>query len=355
MGHLGRKANPSRGLQPNCARFRARYEYVLPRMQIDFWELEHHPPSRRDAPVELVDYPSALRSLDAGARSALERARARAGFGRSHLLELVVGVPWNNADDAAALAAVEELLALQLGEDVLDAWVGTIDIVPIATGARLRVMQPDRSRNAFFPIETLASTLVRAVSGLREGLPDRPCHERCDHEPWVMFELTPELDAAGDYSPHPADELPPPSPYRLHGQQEPPPPQHDLVTATTWMPEMLRCLLRGDPFYSGRFTRQTERFYYLEIEDGMLPHMDRLERRVVLEDALNSILRPLELGCVVGGGIGLLRSYIDLALIEPKRAIVPLTRVVEHAGVDRAWLRAADSEYAEQRLPLHEG
>ena len=281
----------------------------------------------------LASFSEACACIDPGPRSELGGTTVRAGFGRSHLLELVVYAPVSTLRPGDVESMIEALIEAQLGAGVLDEWIGSIEVVPAPRRGPLTVLQPSRTHDAGRPLENLAETISAAVDGLRRGLSDRPCHERCDVETWVMFELEPDLSAQVDTKDGP--------------------PQSDLVTATTWMPEMLRCLLRGDPFYSGRFSRLGERFYYLELFDAHLAEQTRLVGRQQLEDAINTTLRQERLGCVVGSGIGLRRSYIDLAVVDLQRSLPLLGPLVTRSHQIRCWLHAADTPYRGQKLPLH--
>ncbi len=271
---------------------------------------------------------SAMGSKDA---SALRQLCARVGFGRGHLIEVILGTPRRATGPSQPHELVEYLLQQQLGPRVVNAWVGSIESAPMGGMGVLKVLQPAPS-GGFMTLDGVAARIVAGIRALRAGLPDCPCHERFGSQPWVMFELDPTLQGIIEGS----DAIP----------------QRDLVTATTWMPEMLHSLLRGDPFYSGRFSRHREHFCYVELDDSRRSEHERLSRRHHLEDCLNAALSSAKLGCVVGSGIGLARSYIDLAIIDPARSVRLVGSVTRQESADQACLRPADSEHAAEAIPL---
>jgi hypothetical protein len=251
----------------------------------------------------------------------LERARARAGFSRGHLLDVVVYVPgFSGGRDPRASAAAHDAARCLLGERLLDDWIGTIDAEPAPRAGPLQVLNTDAAPT--FPLAELPAAISRAVEGLRAGLPELPAGGIA-RDGWVLFETEPE--AATDHAA-----------------------QDDVALASSALPEMLKCFLEGMPFSSVRFTRGAERFAYLKIDANHMPFEQRIAERTRLEDALAARLGSRALGAVVGNGLGLRYLYVDLALVsaaaEPVEAVCEVAR--ELGAAERSWLLFCDGDLA---------
>src|SRR5262245_33125677 len=100
------------------------------------------------------------------------RASVRAGFGRGHLLEIVLQQPGSvggDAERAAAKALVGELL----GERVADDWVRSVDVTPAPRGGPLRVLA-DAPGPAGFALAELGGAVAAAIAGVHDGLAAEP-------------------------------------------------------------------------------------------------------------------------------------------------------------------------------------
>jgi len=252
----------------------------------------------------------------------LTDARARAGFSRGHLLDVVVyGRELAGRGDEASLLAAEHAARCLLGDRVLDDWVGDIAAEPLPRGGPLRVLDNDAAPT--FALSELPAAIAAAVEGLKAGLPEL---SRSDvgKEGWALFEVEPE--PAHDYAL-----------------------QDDVALTSSALPEMLKCFLEGAPFSSVRFTRGAERFAYLKLDVHEQSFEQRLARRNELEERLAEALVRRGLGAVVGNGLGLRYVYLDLAL-SPGAGGVDLTCEVARAlGVpERSWLLFFDSALARE-------
>jgi hypothetical protein len=261
----------------------------------------------------------------------LADARARAGFARGHLLELVIyASAFASSADERALDAAELLVANVLGDRVFEDWIGEVRVAPLPRKSALRVLDNDPIEEKSFPLAALAETVGAAVEGLIAGLPEGAFwrRERDSEQSWTMFELEPEL--AHDYA----------------GQD-------DLAIATTLAPEMLKCFLRGQPFSSLRFSRHGERFVYLKLDGEGRSSEHRLASRRELEDRLSDALSRAGLGSVVGNGIGVRYAYVDLALTNLDGAIERVRAVAREARVaERSWLLFCDADLAYEWLGI---
>lgn len=251
-------------------------------------------------------------------------ARARAGFGRGHLLHVVVYTselgrcPVERVREAAA-----SLVRDMVGAACFEQWIAEVDVAPLGRPSSLPVLDSRSRASSSYPLEELPRAVRAAVDGLLAGLPDEPTFARLQDATWTMFELTPEV--ASDYAA-----------------------QDDLVLATTSLPEMLRCYLQGAPFSSARFSRHDETFCYLKYADPELDAERRVAERRRLEDALNEALVAERLGCVVGAGLGVRYSYVNLGLLQLTRALDQVRRVARaHPVPNQAWILFCETSWAE--------
>ncbi len=265
----------------------------------------------------------ALRRVHEDTGLDLQQARVRVGFGRGHLLDVLVLAPaFPGAEDEVSLNASEVLVEGILGERVLDHWVRDISCAPLSRGGPLKLIQAGPVQPETLPLVELSPAVSAAIEGLVAGLPDAPWSKQPRTTGWTMFEVEPEL--ASDYR---------------H--------QDDLAVATTIAPEMLKCFLERAPFSSLRFSRHGEMFAYLKVE-ATGESVARLAQRQVFEDALGDVLGP-GIGCVVGNGLGIRYFYLDLALEDVTKAL-PILRGTcsELLNTRRAWLLFCDSAYANE-------
>ena len=221
----------------------------------------------------------------------LEGARARLGFSRGHLLEAVVYAPGvSHAGDESAADAAELLVARLLGEALFHDFVGAVDVAPLPRGGSLRVVRDSATpADASLPLADVLPAAEAAIRGLYNELPEAPYHRFCERADWTMLELSPEM--ADDY-----------------GAMD------DLALVSTMIPEATKCQLQGAPFSSVRFSKHGERFAYLKVDAVDRTVDGRHELRLALEDALNHVLVPGGVGCVVAAGLGARYVYLDLAL-----------------------------------------
>jgi hypothetical protein len=257
----------------------------------------------------------------------LSRARARAGFSRGHLLDVVVYVP-GGLGDVHEREAAQDFVQLLVGEELFERWVGTVSVTPGARTGPLAVINANSEEHSALPISSLLEAVRAAVAGLKLGLPGEPLASHSEAEDWVLFELSPE--PAPDYAA-----------------------QDDLVLLSTRLPELKKSFLRGEPFFSGRFSNFGELFTYLKYESAPLSSDARLAERAALESELLRVLRP-EDGALVGLGLGVRYGYLDLALAEPECVEGRLLPALCAAGIaKRAWLLFCDSELEREWIPVH--
>lgn len=257
----------------------------------------------------------------------LGRARVRVGFGRGHLLDVVLYLPGGTACDEEQVAA-EELVWGLLGERRAHDWIGGVDVAPVARGGPLRVVGGASEADNALPLSELVATIDAASSGLHAELPRAPAWATPSDPDWTLFELEPEPRV--DW-----------------------PAQDDLLMTTTCVPELLKCYLEGASFSSVRFSRHAERFFHLKYEaSGSFEA--RHAQRIGLEDRLDAALRRACAGAVVGGGLGLRYAYVDLALGELDRSVSVVRDVGREQGLPlRSWLQPFDTDWQDEWVELH--
>ena len=254
-------------------------------------------------------------------------ASVRAGFTRGHLLELVVSVPGGKGNDAERELA-ERLVWDIAGERCADDWIGAVEVEAAPRGGPLRVVREQSDGTPRLSLGELSAALDAAIAGVVAGLPEGPLYAAGGGE-WNLFELDPE--SADDY-----------------------PQKDDLVMAVTRVPELLKCFLEASPVSSLRFSRH-ERFFFLKYESRGQPE-SRLAEREALERALDRYLIAGRAGRVVGGGLGLRYSYVDVALNRVDRGLSLICEVAREEGLPRqSWIECFDSDFANEWLEVWPG
>jgi len=254
------------------------------------------------------------------------RARARVGFARGHLLEVVVYLPGGSGNRIETDAA-EDLVRLLVGEELFERWVGTVRATPTVRGGPLQVLNENAEERAALQIETLPDTVRAAIAGLKAGLQELPLAHATDSEDWFAFELSPE--PAADYAA-----------------------QDDLVFCSTRLPELKKCFLRGELFFSGRFTNSGALYTYLKYDSAETTTEARIAERSKFEDAIKRTVREEYVG-VVGLGLGVRYAYIDLAVTDPNCVQLLLPELRALGIPKRSWLLFCDSELEAEYLPVY--
>lgn len=258
------------------------------------------------------------------------RARARAGFSRGHLLDVVIELPGGRGGEAEERAA-EALCELLLGEARAEDWLGALSLVPAPRGGPLQVVQARSGAENFFPIAELLPAFDAAIAGLYAGLPAEPFWALGGEQQWVLLEL--DVEAMPVY-----------------------PAQSDVALATTFLPEMLKCFLSGNSFASARFSACGELFGYLKSRRRPGDLRQAVAERRVLEDALDAALVSERAGRVVGSGLGVVYSYVDFAFDALDRAVDVIRAVGSRVDLgDESWILFCDTALAREWIALAPG
>jgi len=210
-------------------------------------------------------------------------------------------------NSSVAFVAVESLL----GEEVLDRWIGGIDVEP----------QPNADDERPFAIGDLRAKVEQLIQQIQDTLPEHPWHEiDVESVPWNALEI--ETEECDDCIR-----------------------QNDLLVAISPLPGLVQNAMSGETFDSTRFSRCGEVFCYLKIDGSEGLDGSAFADRSEIEDAINAVLRPAKLGSSIGGGTGRRYSYVELALVDIDRAWQEMRLVLQEGHLTpRTWLLFHDDE-----------
>jgi hypothetical protein len=219
---------------------------------------------------------------------------------------------------AMAFVASESLL----GEEVLDRWIGGIDVAT----------EPATEADRPIAIADLPARVTQLIAAIRESLPERPWFDVDFENDTTWSSLTAERDEADDY-----------------------PELDDLLVAITPLPGMIENALSANPFDSIRYSRCGERFCYLKIDGLEGLEGSSFADRAEIEDAINAVLRPAKVGAAIGGGTGRRYSYVELALTDLDRSWRELRLVLQDGRLPtRTWLLFHDDELRSEWRGLYD-
>jgi hypothetical protein len=221
----------------------------------------------------------------------------------------------------AAFVAAESLV----GEEILDHWIGCIDLGAPA----VRKAKPDCR---LLSLDRVRPTVDALIGSLVEQLPSEPVWKTIENCNWSGVELHPE-EGQTDYCA-----------------------RDDLFVAISGRLDVFEASHGGGIFSSACHSRCGETFCYLKIDGAKGLDRSQFHDRAEIEEALNSALIQEGIGCCFGGGTGLRYSYIDLALTDLPRAVEILRGVLLAGGIPkRTWLQFFDDELAHEWVGIHEG
>jgi hypothetical protein len=259
--------------------------------------------------------PAALQTVLSRTAIDLTAFRARTDVSGDGLVDIVFSPPSGRLPDAEVRAAALLLVEALVGEELMDVWVGAVEVISSAPGEPL------------FELETSVRGLVGAL-GAR--IPELPYWKRATDGPWTMLRLQPRTGVADDYA----------------GQQ-------DMLIAKTMDLALWKAQHGQRPFFSRRFSRWGELMCTLKIDgvDGLAE--GGLGDKASIEDAIVGALEPAGLGGHIGGGTGLRYSYIDLALTDAPAAMKVMQTVLRAGKLPRrTWLQFFDADLADEWIPL---
>jgi hypothetical protein len=232
-------------------------------------------------------------------------------------------------DDKDALSAAFIAAETLLGEDVLDQWIGPIEVVraPSKWTAWLPIggVPP-----VALPLEQLRDAVTAIISARRASLPELPWMHRSETAAWVT--LSRDAPVLDDYCEQ--DDL------------------HFSITPDEALLEAAHTHLR---FYSERFSAHGETFCYVKLDASDDEGQRLRENRPQLEEHIHAALVRSGLGSTIGGGIGVRYAYVNLALLDLDRSIPVLVDVLRAAGAPkRSWIQFYDAPLRREWVEIHD-
>lgn len=219
----------------------------------------------------------------------------------------------------AAFVAAESLV----GEEILDHWIGCIDVGPPA----VRKAKPDCR---MLPLDRVGPTVDALIGSLIEQLPSEPTWKTIENANWSGVELHPD-EGESDFVA-----------------------RDDLFVAISGRLDIFEASHGGGIFASCCHSRCGETFCYLKIDGSQGLSHSQFNDRAEIEEALNAALVAAQVGCCFGGGTGLRYSYIDLALTDLDRGIEIIRELLIRGGIPkRTWIQFFDDELAHEWIGIH--
>ena len=258
-------------------------------------------------------------SVEARTGGTIDGLTCELQIGEGNRIDLLFRSPaTRSTDDQDAFNVAFVATECLLGEKALDRWAGAIEIGKLARG-----------KGRAIPLDRLKDTFDSLVASVRDRLPDRPFVEQSAECEWSLLQLEP--DEADDY-----------------------PRQSDLLTTVVRDVELFKATHGGAPFYSVRYSRCKETFAYVKVDGSHFRRGSESDDRGKLEDALDEALGRDGLGVHVGGGMGLMYSYIDLALTDLDRGVERARKALRKAGVpERSWILFHDKDLAAEWVGVY--
>lgn len=252
----------------------------------------------------------------------------QASIGENHKIDLLFGSPdCTSVHDEETLGAGFLTAETLLGEEVLNRWIGRIDVTPLPKKGLLSRLgkRPARAvSERLLGLDRLRPTVQALIGSLTEQLPPQPCYELLDEWEWVTLEMGGRQEGEGIG-------------------------RDDLIVATTGYLPMWQAAFREGYFDSSCFSRCGETFCFVKIDCHGSAAESRVAERAKWEDALNDALIGSQKGCVVGGATGYRYSYIDLALTDRGNTISRTCEVLRQNGApSQAWILFLDTSLSQE-------
>jgi hypothetical protein len=259
--------------------------------------------------------------------------RVRVRQGNNHRIDLCYFSPQIESDDdqaaeSAAFVATESLL----GEKCLDTWIGAIEVSPMPSSHGLTTLfrRSPTEPVGVLPLERMRETVEAVKGSILDQLPDRPQYERMDDRRGTVWKLSAE-----------------PSEDCVE--------QLDLIVAKSVNPPMWTAAHSGGLFFSERFSRCGETFCYVKIDGSEGLDEERFADKAEIEDAIDAVLKPRQLGCYIGGGTGHRYSYVDLALVDVDRGIQAIRQRLQEGNVPRrSWIQFFDADLEAEWVGIYD-
>lgn len=230
-------------------------------------------------------------------------------------------------DTEAAAREAFVLAEALLGEQVLDCWIGAIEVRPRPKRGFLSLVGSRDPAPDSVPLEKMQEVVDAAIGDIRGSAMDMTGD--MEAATWSLLELKPE--GQDDY-----------------------PQQADLFVAKTPNIDLWRAT-REDAFYDARFGGSGEIFAYLKLDGSEGTDGEKFADKSEIEDALDTLLIPQGWGRQLGGGTGLRYSYIELVLTDLTRAIPAIQKLLTDGNIPkRSWLLFHGCEQATEWIGIYD-
>jgi len=259
------------------------------------------------------EYDMAVQTVEARTGDDISKTFVTAEINELNKINLVFRSAAYTSEDRQAFNDAFVATESLLGEETLDRWIGAIKVETLG-------LEADAADCHIRQLKDKVDSLMRDI---HDSLPDQPyCRLNVDEDEqeWSLYELEPK--ALDEY-----------------------PGQTDMFVGRTVIPKMWVNAHCGDSFDSSRFSKCGETFCYAKIEGTEGVDEQKFADKSEIEDALDAALRPDGIGCVVGGGTGLVYSYVDLALVDVRRGSEIIKRVLREGDIPkRTWIMFFDTD-----------
>jgi hypothetical protein len=204
-----------------------------------------------------------------------------------------------------------------LGEEMLDKWIGTIDVIG---------QIPDDEQ----PIEMkeLKELIESEKAKIRSSLFKKPLYEYAGNAEWIGYKLKPKESED----------------YILKA---------DLFAASTMMPKVFQIFHSDQLFYSERFSNFNETFLFVKIDEwqNLQDNDENWKNKVI--DILEQEIEGSKLGACIGSGTGLRYSYLDLACIDVVKSAQIIKQTLQKINVSkRSWIQFYDSDLSTEWIGI---
>ena len=286
-------------------------------------------------------------TVQARTGGSLDGCSFRASVGKHNRIDLVFASPvCTGPDDEQVLRDAFVASETLLGEDMLDQWVGAIEVEKSSEAPRWFGLRKPRNAPRSLPLDRLYETFTALCQSIKDQLPSKPLHQFLKEGNVPAGESMEGSQRVGSVLKIES---------RLEGPtEEDYPQQDDLFVASTAMTDLWMATHDSRAFYSARYSRHGETFAYLKI-DGREPLDDKFADRMGIEEAIDNVLISSQAGCVIGGGTGRIYSYIELAFTDLQRGVELVREILSGGNIHkRTWLLFHDRHLSAEWVGIYD-
>jgi hypothetical protein len=277
--------------------------------EIPNWSFRDYRPAK--APEEI---PSAVRART-GHLMGTTTVQIRMGDHRQ--LDFVFQSMLAGQNEQAALENAWAAIDYLLGEEVVQRWVGHVDVVELS----------HELTHSFIPLPRVRSMVLDLIGSVMNVLPDRPY--------WKMPALA-KIETKYRNPTH--DD---------YARQD------DAMFGATIIPDLREAGFKPG-FSSSRFSRQGELFCHLKIDASDVELDERYKRKKMIEEAMDAALREEGVGAVVGTATGKKYVHFDLAVVDVVKTLEIARRRLLALEVlpPKSWILFYDADLEDEYIGL---